>query len=230
MSTTTSSHQPLRIGINGLGRIGRLVLRQLLHSTDSYIVTHVNDSGGSSTLMAYLLEFDSVHGKCKDSITLSAYKENTWVINKNPERILHFSSISNIKDGPWMHVDIVLDCTGSFKDIKALNPYFMMNVQRVLVACPVEEAMNVVVGCNHALILKEHRIVTAASCTTNCIAPIISVLHKNLIIKHGTITTIHDVTNTQVVVDGPRKNLKDFRRARSALMVRHTSFNSYLNL
>jgi glyceraldehyde 3-phosphate dehydrogenase len=120
---------------------------------------------------------------------------------------------------PWKKhaVDIVLECSGKFRTPESLQPYFEHGVKKVIVSAPVKEgALNVVVGVNHELYEpQKHQIVTAASCTTNCLAPVVKVLHEGLGIRHGLITTIHDVTNTQTVVDGPHK---DLRRARSSLM------------
>jgi glyceraldehyde 3-phosphate dehydrogenase len=115
-----------------------------------------------------------------------------------------------------MGVDIVIECSGKFRTAEALQPYFDAGVKTVIVAAPVKDgALNVVMGCNdHLYDPEKHRLLTAASCTTNCLAPVVKVIHEGIGIKHGVITTLHDVTNTQVIVDAPHK---DLRRARSAL-------------
>ena len=135
-------------------------------------------------------------------------------------RRIAFTSESQPNDVPWEanHVDIVLECSGKLLTPEALKPYFERQVRKVIVAAPVKHkgALNIVMGVNDWLYSPaEHDIITAASCTTNCLAPVVKVIHEGIGIRHGVITTIHDVTNTQVMVDLPHK---DLRRARSALM------------
>ena len=207
----------MRIGINGFGRIGRLVFRALWGRPGIEIV-HVNDSGGDAVTAAHLLEFDSVHGR--------------WVQAVHPhpngfgvgETSITTSQLADPSAVPWAAagVELVLECSGRFKTAATLNPYFEQpGLKRVVVACPVKgqvagaEALNVVYGINHQLYEPDrHRLLTAASCTTNCLAPVVQVVHGQFGIRHGAITTLHDVTNTQVVVDGFKG---DLRRARSCL-------------
>lgn len=201
-----------RIGINGFGRMGRLVLRALRHHPELELV-HVNELKGDATTAAHLLEFDTVHGRYDGAVTTDG---DALTIDG---RTVTYSSHATPGDVPWdAHgVDIVLEATGKFRTVALLAPYFARGVRKVVVAAPVKDAevLNVVMGCNDDLYdPQQHRIVTAASCTTNCLAPVVKVLHESIGIERGAITTIHDVTNTQVIVDAPHK---DLRRARSAL-------------
>lgn len=202
----------VRIGINGFGRIGRLAFRAAWNSEDLQI-THINEVAGDINAAAHLLEFDSVHGRWSEQP----------VVEGNCIRIgskqVSFSQSKQPAGAPWRdcEVDIVLECSGKFLTLETLTPYFAQGVKKVLVAAPVKEAeaINIVLGCNeHKYQPELHKVITAASCTTNCLAPVVKVIHEKVGIKHGVITTIHDVTNTQVLVDAPHK---DLRRARSAL-------------
>lgn len=195
--------------LNGLGRMGKLALKPLLESGAE--IAWINDAVGSPEMHAHLLEFDSVHGRWQatfshdaDSITIDGTR-------------LPVHCTQRIEDLPLEGVDVVIDCTGVFKTEAKLAPYFDAGVKKVVVSAPVKdgEAANIVYGVNNDVYEPaRHRIVTAASCTTNCLAPVVKVLHEEIGIKHGSITTIHDVTNTQTIVDRPAK---DLRRARSAL-------------
>ena len=202
----------VRIGINGFGRMGRLAVRAL-HHQPGLRLTHVNEHKGGVVTAAHLLEFDSVHGRYQGTVTTDGER---MIIDGAP---VTFSEHSSPGDVPWdQHgVDVVIEATGHFKTAEALEPYFARGVRKVVVAAPVksEGVLNIVMGCNDALYDPAvHRIVTAASCTTICRAPVVKVLHEAIGIERGAITTMHDVTNTQVVVDAPHK---DLRRARSAL-------------
>lgn len=201
-----------RIGINGFGRIGRLVVRGLREHPDLQVV-HVNELAGDAATAAHLLDFDSVHGRFGADISSN---DNTITIDTDEVTYTSYSSPGEV---PWSasDVDIVLECSGAFKTTETLEPYFDRGVRKVIVAAPVKSGgvLNIVMGCNDDLYdASQHHIVTAASCTTNCLAPVVKVLHEQIGIERGAITTIHDVTNTQVVVDAPHK---DLRRARSAL-------------
>jgi glyceraldehyde 3-phosphate dehydrogenase len=207
-----TSPSPVRIGINGFGRMGRLVLRALPRHPGIELV-HVNEVKGGIATAAHLLEFDSVHGRYPGSVRVDG---DALVID---ERTVTFSEHAQPGEIPWadLGVELVLESTGKFRTVDTLEPYFDGGVSKVVVAAPVkaDEALNVVMGCNdHLYDPQRHRIVTAASCTTNCLAPVVKVLHGEIGIERGSITTMHDVTNTQVVVDAPHK---DLRRARSAL-------------
>lgn len=201
-----------RIGINGFGRIGRLVVRALPQQPELELV-HVNEVEGGVETAAHLLEFDTVHGRYQGAVGTDGTDLHI------DGGTVTFSSHDRPDTVPWADhgVDIVLECTGRFRTSELLDPYFDTGVRKVIVAAPVKspEVLNVVMGCNdHLYDAHRHRIVTAASCTTNCLAPVVKVLHETIGIERGAITTMHDVTNTQVVVDAPHK---DLRRARSAL-------------
>ena len=195
--------------INGLGRIGKLAIRPLLASGAK--LAFVNDAMGDAAMHAHLLEFDTVHGRWDAEIS---HDDSTITIDgvKIP-----FVNTRNIDELPLDGVDVVIDCTGAFRTNEKLAPYFKAGVKKVVVSAPVKEAdaANIVIGVNQdAYDPSEHKVITAASCTTNCLAPVVKVILENFGIKHASMTTIHDVTNTQVIVDRAHK---DLRRARSAL-------------
>ena len=208
----------VRVAINGFGRIGRLVFR-LLNEISNVKVVLINELHADAAMCAYLVNFDSVHGRWTKTAVANG-KEQIRVDDQDEIRI---TCEETIEATPYdvEKVDLVLECTGVFKQVAQLKAFLKHGVKKVLVACPVKEkgAINVVVGCNDDKI-EDYDIVTAASCTTNCIAPIIKVLLEHFTIVRGSITTIHDLTNTQNVIDAPivggKKN--DPRRARSALM------------
>ncbi len=195
--------------VNGLGRIGKLILKPLLERGAQ--IAWINDAVGDPEMHAHLLEFDTVHGRWDadfshdaDSVTIDGTR-------------IPFIGTRDLSALPLDGVDVVIDCTGVFKSEAKLAPYFDAGVKKVVVSAPVKDgdAANIVMGVNDDIYdPARHRIVTAASCTTNCLAPVVKVIHENLRIKHGSMTTIHDVTNTQTIVDRPAK---DLRRARSAL-------------
>jgi glyceraldehyde 3-phosphate dehydrogenase len=195
--------------LNGLGRIGKLALRPLLERGSE--IAWINDAVGDPAMHAHLLEFDSVHGRWD-----AAFAHDADGVTVDGTR-LPFVGARDLAALPLGGVDVVIDCTGAFKSEAALAPYLDAGVKKVVVSAPVKDggAANIVYGVNHdAYDPAAHRIVTAASCTTNCLAPVVKVIHEGLGIRHGSITTIHDVTNTQTIVDRPAK---DLRRARSAL-------------
>ena len=195
--------------LNGLGRIGKLALRPLLESGAK--IAWINDAVGDAAMHAHLLEFDSVHGRWPATF---AADESSITIDGTR---IPVTSKRNLQDLPLDGVDVVIDCTGAFKTEAKLAPYFAAGVKKVVVSAPVKDGptANIVYGVNDDIYdAGTHHIVTAASCTTNCLAPVVKVLLEGIGIKHGSITTIHDVTNTQTIVDRPAK---DLRRARSAL-------------
>lgn len=203
-----------RIALNGLGRIGKLALRDLIDSGAGGEIVLINDPVGTPEQHALLMEFDSVHGRWKADIH---HDDSSLTLNGQTIRL---TAAKRIEDLPLaeMGIDLVVDCTGVFKTGAKVQPYFDAGVKKVVVSAPVKDggALNIVYGVNHAdYDPAQHHLVTAASCTTNCLAPVVKVIHENLGIRHGSITTIHDVTNTQTIVDRPAK---DMRRARSALM------------
>jgi glyceraldehyde 3-phosphate dehydrogenase len=201
----------VRVGINGFGRMGRLAVRAAWDWPD-YSIVHINEVKGGTEAAAHLLEFDSVHGRW--SRTIEAKDKSIEIDGRR----VGFTEASSPSGVSWreLGVDIVIECSGKFRTAETLQPYFDAGVQTVIVAAPVKEgALNVVMGCNdHLYDPAKHNLLTAASCTTNCLAPVVKVVHEGIGIRHGVITTLHDVTNTQVIVDAPHK---DLRRARSAL-------------
>ena len=200
------------IGINGFGRIGRLAVRALRQHPDLNLV-HVNEHKGGPDTAAHLVEFDSVHGRYQGSV------RSDGIGLEIDGAAVTFSAMNTPGAVPWSErdVDVVLECSGALRTVEKLSPYFERGVRKVIVAAPVKDpaVLNIVMGCNdHLYDPAVHHIVTAASCTTNCLAPVVKVLHESIGIERGAITTMHDVTNTQVIVDAPHK---DLRRARSAL-------------
>lgn len=202
-----------RIAINGLGRIGKLVLRDIIDTGIDGDIVLLNDPVGDVKQHALLMEFDSVHGRWSTPVVAS---NGALELNGQRIRLMHEKTIEALPLAE-LGVDLVIDCTGVFKTGAKIAPYYASGVKKVVVSAPVKDggALNLVYGVNHDLYDGSQRLITAASCTTNCLAPIVKVIHENLLIRHGSITTIHDVTNTQTIVDRPAK---DMRRARSALM------------
>jgi len=215
----------MKVGINGMGRIGRLALRAALGAAERpdddpragnrLEVVHLNEIKGGAAATAHLLAFDSTQGRWRADIT--AIGDDALRIDG---RRLGFSTHGSTGEIPWgdLGVDVVLECTGKFLTPETLEGHLQRGAKRVVVAAPVKAGgiLNIVVGINHECYdPARDRIVTAASCTTNCLAPVVKVVHDNLGIRHGQITTIHDPTNTNVVVDAPHK---DLRRARSAML------------
>ena len=195
--------------VNGLGRMGKLALKPLLERGAR--IAWINDAVGDPAMQAHLLEFDSVHGRWDAEFS---HDDDSVTINGTR---LPFIGTKDLSALPLDGVDVVIDCTGAFKTDAKLAPYFEAGVKKVVVSAPVKDgnAANIVYGVNDATYdPATQRIVTAASCTTNCLAPVVKVIHETFGIKHGSMTTIHDVTNTQTIVDRPAK---DLRRARSAL-------------
>jgi glyceraldehyde 3-phosphate dehydrogenase len=203
-----------RIALNGLGRIGKLVLRDLIDSGSGGDIVLLNDPVGDAEQHALLMEFDSVHGRWKTPVSHDA---SGLVLAGGPLRLTHEKTIEALPLAE-AGIDLVIDCTGVFKTGAKVAPYFAAGVKKVVVSAPVKDggALNLVYGVNHHLYDPAlHNLITAASCTTNCLAPVVKVIHEAIGIRHGSITTIHDVTNTQTIVDRPAK---DMRRARSALL------------
>lgn len=201
----------INLGINGLGRIGRLSLRAAWENSALNIVK-VNDPGADAATFAHLLNFDSVHGHWQ--FEAKADGDAIVIDGKRVE----FSQHKTIAEADWSDCDVVLESSGKMKTVKVLNDYLEQGVKRVVVSAPVKEAgaLNIVMGVNdHLYDPAKHKIVTAASCTTNCLAPVVKVLQEKVGIKHGSITTIHDLTNTQTILDAPHK---DLRRARACGM------------
>jgi glyceraldehyde 3-phosphate dehydrogenase len=202
----------IRVAINGFGRMGKLTLRAGFDNNELEFV-HINEIAGDAHCQAHLIQFDTVHGQWGQDKTISS-TDNSITIDS---QTLTFSQSENPADIDWkaLEIDLVIECTGQFKTEQQLQTYFEHGVKKVLVSAPCPEpALNLVYGVNHHLYdPAQHHIVTAASCTTNCLAPLVKVMHENIGIKHGSMTTIHNITNTQTIVD---KGHKDLRRARAS--------------
>ncbi|WCX10409.1 ArsJ-associated glyceraldehyde-3-phosphate dehydrogenase [Pseudomonas aeruginosa] len=201
----------IKVGINGFGRIGRLALRAAWNWPELEFVK-INDPAGDAATHAHLLNFDSVHGLWQ--YEAGSDGENVVIAGKR----IRVTANKAIADTDWSGCDLVIEASGKMKTVAVLQAYLDQGVKRVVVCAPVKEkgALNVVMGVNqHLFDPAQHRIVTAASCTTNCLAPVVKVIHEALGIRHGSITTIHDLTNTQSILDTPHK---DLRRARASGM------------
>lgn len=198
----------IKIGINGFGRMGRLALRAAWAWDDVEFV-HINDPAGDAATLAHLLTFDSIHGRWQHE---AVAEESQIVIG---QQRINTSRHRTIAETDWSGCDLVIEASGVMRSKALLQAYLDQGVKRVVVTAPVKEegVLNIVMGVNHHLYDKDkHPIVTAASCTTNCLAPVVKVLHEKIGIKHGSMTTIHDITNTQTILDAPHK---DLRRARA---------------
>ncbi len=201
----------IKVGINGFGRIGRLALRAAWDWPELDFV-RINDPAGDAATHAHLLNFDSVHGRWQHE---AGSEGDDVVIAGKRIRVTHEKTIAA---SDWSDCDLVIEASGKMKTVAVLQDYLAQGVKRVVVCAPVKEkgAINIVMGVNqHLFDPAQHRIVTAASCTTNCLAPVVKVIHESLGIRHGSITTIHDLTNTQSILDTPHK---DLRRARASGM------------
>ncbi|HFB65158.1 MAG TPA: ArsJ-associated glyceraldehyde-3-phosphate dehydrogenase [Aeromonadales bacterium] len=201
----------IKLGINGFGRMGRLIYR-VATDMDNLEIIQVNDPGGDAHTMAHLLNFDSVHGHWK----YQAEDEGETVKVNN--QLTAFTQNRAINETDWSGCDIVIEASGHFKNKEMLQDYLHQGVKRVVVTAPVKQqgVLDIVIGVNDQLYDPDkHPIVSAASCTTNCLAPVVKVIHEKLGIVHGSMTTIHSVTNTQVILDAP---LKDLRRSRACGM------------
>ena len=203
----------MKIIINGLGRIGKLVFRRLCDKGLYKNILLVNEKEGSPEDQEYFLKYDSVHGSWGDFLT---YKNNFLYYKNHKIRVSNFYSIEDIDFKGEKNV-LVIDCTGKHNSLNLLNPYINKYAKYILVSAPIESksVQNIVYGVNHNDVdTKNFQIFTSASCTTNCLAPIVKVLEEQIGIEHGSITTIHNITNSQNLVDSPKANL---RRSRSGI-------------
>ena len=199
----------IKIGINGMGRIGRMILRSIYEGNKEIEIIHINNRTNSETCST-LLKYDSIHGKFKADIS---YDENNLIINKNK---ISFSQETNLNKINWKKygVDYVFECTGKFNSKDKLQPHLNNGAKKVIVSAPCENAdKTIVFGVNESELKKEDKIVSAASCTTNCLAPVAHILNENFGIEKGFMTTIHSFTSDQRILDNSHK---DPRRARSA--------------
>jgi len=196
----------IRVGINGFGRMGRLGLRAAWGRKEFKFV-QINEIAGDAACSAHLLKFDSVHGIFAPECGADG---DVVIVNNHP---ISCSSNTSISETDWSGCDLVIEASGKFRKPEQLQPYFDQGVKKVLVAAPVKGALNIVYGINdHLYDPATNHLLTAASCTTNCLAPVVKVMHEKIGILHGSMTTIHDITNTQTIID---KGHKDLRRARA---------------
>ena len=204
----------IRVGINGFGRMGRLTLRAAWDNPELQFV-QINDPAGDAATLAHLLVFDSVHGRWDRGITADG---EALVIDGTRIPVARNKDIAATD---WSGCDVVIESSGKFRKPDVLQPYLDQGVKRVVVTAPVKSpgVLDVVVGVNHHRFdPAQHRIVSAASCTTNCLAPVVKVIHEGIGIRHGSLTTIHSLTNTQVIVDAPHKDLRRARACGSSLI------------
>jgi len=204
----------IRVGINGFGRMGRLTLRAAWDNPELQFV-QINDPAGDAATLAHLLEFDSIHGRWDRGITADG---EALVIDGTRIPVTRNKDIAATD---WSGCDVVIESSGKFRKPDVLQPYLDQGVKRVVVTAPVKSpgVLDVVVGVNdHRFDPAQHRIVSAASCTTNCFAPVVKVIHEGIGIRHGSLTTIHSLTNTQVIVDAPHKDLRRARACGSSLI------------
>ena len=204
----------IRVGINGFGRMGRLTLRAAWDNPELQFV-QINDPAGDAATLAHLLAFDSVHGRWDRGITADG---EALVIDGTRIPVTRNKDIAATD---WSGCDVVIESSGKFRKPDVLQPYLDQGVKRVVVTAPVKSpgVLDVVVGVNHHRFdPAQHRIVSAASCTTNCFAPVVKVIHEGIGIRHGSLTTIHSLTNTQVIVDAPHKDLRRARACGSSLI------------
>ncbi|MAQ75793.1 MAG: type I glyceraldehyde-3-phosphate dehydrogenase [Aquimarina sp.] len=199
----------LKIGINGFGRIGRIAFR-IASKRDNVEIVGINDLLDVEHL-AYLLEYDSVHGRFDGSVEV---KGGNLVVNGKEIRV---SAERNPEDLKWdaIGVDVVMDCTGIFTTLDTAKAHLKAGAKKVVISAPSADAPMFVMGVNHKEVKASDTIVSNASCTTNCLAPLAKVIHDNFGIAEALMTTVHAATATQAVVDAPSK--KDFRGGRSAL-------------
>lgn len=207
----------MKVGINGFGRIGRLVMRAAFDWPGVEFI-RINDSQGDAATLAHLLTFDSVHGKFQHEATATTDGEGEVMI-VNGQRIA-CSQNDTIGATDWSDCDIVIEASGVMKEKALLDEYIRQGVKKVVVTAPVKDdaVLNIVMGVNHHLYTGEQNIVTAASCTTNCMAPVVKVINEKLGIVHASMTTIHDITNTQTIIDAPHKDLRRARACGSSLI------------
>lgn len=204
----------IRVGINGFGRMGRLTLRAAWDNPELQF-GQINDPAGDAATLAHLLEFDSIHGRWDRGITADG---EALVIDGTRIPVTRNKDIAATD---WSGCDVAIESSGKFRKPDVLQPYLDQGVKRVVVTAPVKSpgVLDVVVGVNHHRFdPAQHRIVSAASCTTNCLAPVVKVIHEGIGIRHGSLTTIHSLTNTQVIVDAPHKDLRRARACGSSLI------------
>lgn len=206
----------VKCAVNGFGRIGRLSFRYAWNDPELDVV-HVNDICSCESA-SYLLKYDSVHGTWNHEIETADDGRSCSVDGT----VVSYSQEKDFTKVDWrsLGVELVMECTGKYLKVADLRNYIDRGIKQVVVSAPVKDpsVLNIVLGCNHGKLTGEHRIITNASCTTNCLAPIVRVIHEQFGIERGCITTIHDVTGTQCLVDMPNTKKDDLRRARSGMV------------
>jgi len=204
----------LKVGINGFGRMGRLALRAAW-ADPSLDFVQINDPAGDPATLAHLLNFDSVQGRWDQQATADGEALRVG------DRRIAVTRNRDLVATDWRACDVVLEASGRFRKPDVLQPYLEQGVKRVVVTAPIKAAgaLDIVMGVNHGRFdPARHRIVSAASCTTNCLAPVVKVIHEKIGIRHGSLTTLHSLTNTQVIVDAPHKDLRRARACGSSLI------------
>ena len=199
----------VKIGINGFGRIGRMVLRSIIENNRKDLEVVAINNRGNSEISSFLLKHDTIHGKLKAKIN---HSEKAIEVNGKKINLIRETEISKI-DWKKYNVDIVLECTGKFNIKEKSLQHINSGAKKVLVSAPCKGAINIVYGVNQKILKKNDVIVSAASCTTNCLAPVAKVINDNFGIERGFMTTIHSYTTDQRLLDNSHK---DLRRARSA--------------
>lgn len=206
----------IKVGINGFGRMGRLILRAAFDWPEIEFI-QINDPAGDAKTLAHLLNFDSIHGRWHLEANVNENISSKLMLINDSQ--ITMSQNKTINETDWSACDLVIEASGVMRDKAKLQAYYDQGVNKVLVTAPMKltehdtDIVNIVMGVNqHLYNADKHAIVTAASCTTNCLAPVVKVLQNNIGIKHGSMTTIHDITNTQTILDAPHK---DLRRARA---------------
>ncbi len=199
----------IKVGINGFGRIGRMILRSIIESNRKDLEVVAINNRGNSEISSFLLKHDSIHGKLKAKVD---HSENTIKINGKKINLIRESEISKIN---WKkhNVNVVLECTGKFNTKEKSSQHINSGAKKVLVSAPCKGAINIVFGVNQKILKKNDEVIAAASCTTNCLAPVAKVINDNFRIERGFMTTIHSYTTDQRLLDNSHK---DLRRARSA--------------
>jgi glyceraldehyde 3-phosphate dehydrogenase len=212
----------IKTGINGFGRMGRLTLRAAMAlpaEQQCLQFVQINDPSGDAQTFAHLLNFDSVHGTWHLEAKAETTSEGEFIVIGNSR--IRVTGNLKIDDTNWSECDVVVEASGKMKTKQLLQAYLDQGVKRVVVTAPVKEegVLNIVVGVNDELYdPAAHPIVTAASCTTNCLAPVVKVIHESLGIRHGSMTTIHSITNTQTILDASHKDLRRARACGSSLI------------
>ena len=219
----------MKIAINGLGRIGKLVFRHLVTEGLEKNIGLVNELKGSIQENIYQLLFDSIHGNWSQQLS---HEEDTIKIKKHSIRFTNSADIDTI---PLREntIDLAIDCTGANRTVMKISPYFKNGVKRALISAPVHDnrALNLVYGVNSNLYAStDSNIITGASCTTNCLAPVVKVLEDKIGIKHGSITSIHNITNTQTLLDRPGNNIRRSRSAFNSLIPTTTGSATAISL